>query len=191
MVCCCSSVVERILGKAEVGSSILPSSTISRPAVQTNHGKPQASRPSVRRAREARSPVFLPRSGRRALLVLPAARFDLIGCWATAIGKRRAETARPVLAGGWSHQEKIWEIRRGSAACDGAILPPMRRGVKPRQRAVRVLPEHRRAGQLCRRLPDGGVEARAGIEPAYTDLQSAASPLRHRARSQVCVVRGT
>ena len=29
MVCCCSSVVERILGKAEVGSSILPSSTIS------------------------------------------------------------------------------------------------------------------------------------------------------------------
>ena len=28
MVCCCSSVVERILGKAEVGSSILPSSTI-------------------------------------------------------------------------------------------------------------------------------------------------------------------
>lgn len=25
------------------------------------------------------------------------------------------------------------------------------------------------------------VEARAGIEPAYTDLQSAASPLRHRA----------
>ena len=30
MVCCCSSVVERILGKAEVGSSILPSSTISR-----------------------------------------------------------------------------------------------------------------------------------------------------------------
>ncbi len=31
MVCCCSSVVERILGKAEVGSSILPSSTISHP----------------------------------------------------------------------------------------------------------------------------------------------------------------
>jgi hypothetical protein len=28
MVRCCSSVVERILGKAEVGSSILPSSTI-------------------------------------------------------------------------------------------------------------------------------------------------------------------
>ena len=27
VVCCCSSVVERILGKAEVGSSILPSST--------------------------------------------------------------------------------------------------------------------------------------------------------------------
>src|SRR3546814_3154490 len=25
------------------------------------------------------------------------------------------------------------------------------------------------------------MEARAGIEPAYTDLQSAASPLRHRA----------
>ena len=25
------------------------------------------------------------------------------------------------------------------------------------------------------------LEARAGIEPAYTDLQSAASPLRHRA----------
>jgi hypothetical protein len=29
MVCCCSSVVERILGKAEVESSILSSSTIS------------------------------------------------------------------------------------------------------------------------------------------------------------------
>ena len=27
------------------------------------------------------------------------------------------------------------------------------------------------------------MEARAGIEPAYTDLQSAASPLRHRARN--------
>ncbi|MEN9289489.1 MAG: hypothetical protein RL317_1112, partial [Pseudomonadota bacterium] len=35
------------------------------------------------------------------------------------------------------------------------------------------------------------VEARAGIEPAYTDLQSAASPLRHRAsravRGGLCV----
>ena len=27
------------------------------------------------------------------------------------------------------------------------------------------------------------LEARAGIEPAYTDLQSAASPFRHRASS--------
>lgn len=29
------------------------------------------------------------------------------------------------------------------------------------------------------------VEARAGIEPAYTDLQSAASPLRHRAERPI------
>ena len=29
----------------------------------------------------------------------------------------------------------------------------------------------------------GGLEATAGIEPAYTDLQSAASPLRHVAMS--------
>ncbi len=41
MVCCCSSVVERILGKAEVGSSILPSSTIpSRANRDSRHRAP-------------------------------------------------------------------------------------------------------------------------------------------------------
>ncbi|KAG5722735.1 hypothetical protein E4T56_gene6385, partial [Termitomyces sp. T112] len=34
---------------------------------------------------------------------------------------------------------------------------------------------------LRRSSPVWNLEARAGIEPAYTDLQSAASPLRHRA----------
>ena len=38
MVCCCSSVVERILGKAEVGSSILPSSTIPLAKSAQNRG---------------------------------------------------------------------------------------------------------------------------------------------------------
>ena len=33
------------------------------------------------------------------------------------------------------------------------------------------------------------LEARAGIEPAYTDLQSAASPLRHRAIRWACALR--
>ena len=62
-----------------------------------------------------------------------------------------------------------------------------RREKRPETRAFRV-------GSVGGDLANQCVEARAGIEPAYTDLQSAASPLRHRAsravRRGLCVEKG-
>ena len=52
--CCRSSVVERILGKAEVGSSILPGSTISAVLMTQNPPKTPASPGKANPAREAR-----------------------------------------------------------------------------------------------------------------------------------------
>lgn len=38
---------------------------------------------------------------------------------------------------------------------------------------------------LSRTMDNAAMEARAGIEPAYKDLQSSASPLRQRAKPYV------
>ena len=113
-----------------------------------------------------------------------------------SIGKGRGSfwgSPRPSKTGAFSKPSQAHCAQRLWVKSDGfgpifvsaeTIWRHQRREKRPETRAFRV-------GSVDGDLVNRCVEARAGIEPAYTDLQSAASPLRHRAsravRGGLCV----
>ena len=102
------------------------------------------------------------RPGRhRSLEALVAWSYDLLDD-----AERRLLVRLSVLRGGFD-LGTAERVAAGGTACGGAVFG-------------RAFPE-RQGGRIHIVLPEGRLEAWAGIEPAYADLQSAASPLCHQA----------